>query len=182
MSDTSKSPTPETDKSEREVAEILKCDGFCDADDMRVVEQQRDEALAKVKELEQQIGEEQFNYGEARIEVDVLKSQLTLAHASCAVKQKALDAWEYYSCHERTQEQWDKCQSAMQDARLSTPLAAQQMAERLVRMEKALGYYADDATYVEGEYGYMMIAPIECDKGERAKQALSTNSQPTKEK
>jgi len=37
----------------------------------------------------------------------------------------------------------------------------------------ALEYYADPANYVDGEYGHQLIAPIELDKGEKARKVLA---------
>jgi DNA repair exonuclease SbcCD ATPase subunit len=53
--------------------------------------------------------------------------------------------------------------------------------EEIIRQQReVLTYYADEATYVQGEYGYQMISPVECDNGTKARKALSLTQSPEK--
>ena len=45
---------------------------------------------------------------------------------------------------------------------------------KLARAVRILDYYANEAHYVDGDYGYNLISPIELDKGERARKFLES--------
>jgi hypothetical protein len=46
------------------------------------------------------------------------------------------------------------------------------LRSRIMELASALQYYANPATYRDGEYGYQLMAPIDFDRGEQARAAI----------
>lgn len=166
-----KSPTPETDAKCEPRTDYAGIHEVVRADFARTLEQQRDEALVKLKELEQGMQQGADFCREVCMERDTLHHDLELAHAACAVNLKvckALAEMDWCIGYELTPDQHSELDNARTDAieaLNNVPSAAKDMVERMGRMEKFVkNCITDKITFQDGS-----VLTKE--------QALSTNHQ-----